>query len=311
MSKTRLIFFILLLISGLGITGILYFEKATTPYKSTFTSLFQVAGKVTKNVNRVLTKVLPVDSIDEGELGAQIAQRYRGYTNTNSKDYKYLNDILANFAVFKKKPFKYQGFIMNSQSPNAFALPGGVIVVTSGLLSQMKNESEVIGIIAHEMGHIERSHCLDAVKFQLLFKKIKSPTLGKIIDVTISLMARHSFSKTQETEADEYAFELVLNTEYDPAGFGNAFKNIKKYSDSKNPSGKKEKKSNIVKDYFASHPLIKNRIEKYSEKARVWKKSHSKKRYVGIKNLNNRITFYQKKYSDEWTVSSNDFWDTK
>ena len=55
--------------------------------------------------------------------------------------------------------------------PNAFALPGGVIIVTGGLLKTLKSEAELAAVLSHEMGHIELSHCLDTVRFQLLARK--------------------------------------------------------------------------------------------------------------------------------------------
>jgi len=61
-----------------------------------------------------------------------------------------------------------------------FTLPSGVILVTKGLLETMQSESELVSILAHELGHIERGHCFDVVKYELLARKIKSEKLGEL-----------------------------------------------------------------------------------------------------------------------------------
>ncbi|PKA05121.1 hypothetical protein CH375_06955 [Leptospira ellisii] len=247
-------------------------------------------------MNRALTKVLSVDSLDEKEYGDAIRERFSELKNDGNKDYDYLNKLIVSLTVYRQKPFEYSVFIMEEESPNAFALPGGVIFVTRGMLSTLKSENELIAVLAHEIGHIEKSHCMDGVRFELLSKKIGTETLGKLADFAFQLMTRHSYNKTQEDEADGYAFELVSNTLYDPIGVGAAFQRLEQYSPEAGV-----KKAKLLSEYFQSHPHMDLRREKFSEKAKLWWEEHPEdRRYRGARNLKNRITFETKDYEEEW-----------
>ncbi|TGK33421.1 peptidase M48 [Leptospira gomenensis] len=292
----RTIFFTGIFSFGCVLMFLLYKEQIQTERASTLAPFYQILGKPIRTMNRALTKVLSVDSLDEKEYGDAIRERFSELKNEGNKDYDYLNKLIVNLTVYKQKPFEYSVFIMEEESPNAFALPGGVIFVTRGLLSTLKSENELIAVLAHEIGHIEKSHCMDGVRFELLSKKIGTETLGKLADFAFQLMTRHSYNKTQEDEADVYAFELVSNTLYDPLGVGLAFQRLEQYSPETGV-----KKAKLLSEYFQSHPHMDLRREKFSEKAKLWWEEHPEdRRYKGARNLKNRITFETKDYEEEW-----------
>lgn len=300
MKKLRSLILLLLLVGGGVLTYVLYQERTTTPLHSSLAPAFQLLGKSTKSIDIALTRVIPIDETDEKDYGDMVALYFRGTVDSTDKDFIYLNAIIKNLSKFSKKPFTYRVFLQSYSEPNAFALPGGIICVTQGLMKTMKTEAEIVSVLSHEMGHIERGHCFEAIKYELLFKKIKTPTIGKLADLTVNLFLRHSFSKTQENDADEYGYDLLLLTQYDPSGFGGAFNELYHYvTDSMKIS--QHKKANPIRDYFMSHPPLPIRIEKFSAKAKVWwQNSNNEKRYVGKINLQNRICFYKTKYNAEW-----------
>lgn len=302
MNKLRFIILILLLSGGLTLVFFLYKGKTKTPLSSTLAPVFQLLGKSTKSIDIALTKVLPIDELDEKDYGNAIAKHYTD-SDTSNQDFVYLNNIIKNLSKFSKKPFSYRVFLMRSPEPNAFALPGGVICVTSGLMQTMKTEAEVVSVLSHEMGHIERGHCFNAIKYELLFRKIKTASLGQIADLAVALFVRHSFSKTQENDADEYGYELLTLTEYDPSGFGRAFSELYTY-ETDSMKIKQNKNASLIRDYFLSHPPLPLRIEKFTEKAKLWWKTHSyEKRYLGKFNLQNKICYYDVKYNSEWIIA--------
>ena len=101
------------------------------------------------------------------------------------------------------------------------------------------------------MRHIERGHCFDAIKYELTFRKIKAPTIGQLADFTFSLFLRHSFSKTQENAADEYGYDLLLLTKYDPLAFSDAFRELEKlYGNSYPKSGNIIKRMLLIPNNF-------------------------------------------------------------
>ena len=70
---------------------------------------------------------------------------------------KYLNALVHSLTSETYKPFEYRIFLEEG-SPNACALPGGAICITTGLMDLLQNESELVAVLSHEIGHIERGH---------------------------------------------------------------------------------------------------------------------------------------------------------
>lgn len=265
----------------------------------TFAPLFQVLGKGPQSLSRSVSKMLPIDSVDEGELGKNLRPYYASSASLTPEEKKtldYLNSLVKQLRVFKKKPFDYEVQLLQAETPNAMALPGGTIVVTSGLLKSMKSESELVSVLAHEMGHIELSHCFDSVKYEILSKKLTHTSLGAIADFARNFLILHSFTKTQEGEADSYSFQLLTNSKYDPAAMPKSFMRLKEAS-SRQYDG-----TNPIRDYFMSHPPLEQRIAKFSTEAQMWWSGHaSERRYIGVENLKEKVDLLSKDFgASEW-----------
>jgi predicted Zn-dependent protease len=301
MNKIRAAFFLLLIAMGSGLSWKLCQDKPQTRLNSTLAPAYQIAGRVSGSINKALSKVIPIDELDEKEYGDIIALRFESRVDSSNRDFIYLNDLIGSLRPHAKKPFSYRVFVLPHSFPNAFALPGGVILVTRGLLTVMGSEAEVAAVLGHEMGHIENEHCFSAVKYEILFRKLKSPTLGQLADFAVNLLLKHSFSKTQEGEADEYAYALILQTGYDPAAVSNAFRRLQGGGENTSSGEKERQRADIVKDYFMTHPPLPLRIEKYQEQSRIWWQQHpDEKRYTGKSNLLKRECFCKKVDENEW-----------
>ena len=300
MNKLRKILLILSLAFGSLLIIILAAGKYNTPMKTTLSPAFMLLGKPIGYTNHALTKILPVGEADEKEYGDAIRLRYGQY-ETNDKNNKYVNVLIKHLSKNKKKSFPYTVYIINESYMNAFALPGGVIFITEGLINNLSSESELAGVIAHEIGHIELSHCLDTVRMELVARKIGMAPAGELADFAVNILFRHSYSKTQEDAADEYAFALLKETKYTPFGISNAFKSmINEY-----PSD--QKTADVIKEYFMSHPHLELRADKFEHKAKEWLDNHEgEKRYLGELNIQNKISFYQKTYEDEWIYGADE-----
>jgi predicted Zn-dependent protease len=295
MSKTHSVFLLLLLVTGAFIIFTLYKQKSKAPLGLSFSPVFQLIGKSTKSTDRALSRILPIGEMDEKQYGNAIENEYLLQADTIDKNYIYLNSLIREVSKFSKKNFNYHVFIVSSPVANAYALPGGIICVTEGLISTMKSEAQIVSILSHEMGHIERGHCFDAIKFELALKKMNSGSAGKLADLAINCFLHHTFSKTQENDADEYGYDLLVLTPYDPMGCTSAFKELQ------NQERYNYQKSTIVSDYLDTHPPLSERIEKFGQNAHRWWEVHKgEKRYVGSKNLRDRIIMNQQVFEFEW-----------
>ncbi len=294
----RSLFLIIIVGIGAAFIGYFYHYNPTTPLEYTFTPAYELLGRSTKAFDRVLSKVIPVNSVDERQYGDAIARRFQSRIK-ESAEQDYLNDLMKNISAFAKKPFQYRVYIIDYQTPNAFAMPGGIIFISRGLLQVVQSEAELVYILAHEMGHIELSHCFDSVRFELLAKKVHAEMLGKIADFTMTFFLRHSFSKTMENEADAYAYALLINTRYDPSAAGMSFESLLNYRTAYMYKGAGA--ADPIKEYFQTHPYTELRKETYIETARQWWASHpGEARYRGKLNLQRRSSFYKSQISSEW-----------
>ncbi|EQA46204.1 peptidase, M48 family [Leptospira broomii serovar Hurstbridge str. 5399] len=292
MPNKRFYALILLVVFGLVLGLAVAVNKVGVEKSVTLAPAFQLLGKPVKTLDRAFTKVLPIDNIDEKQLGDAIASRYENYGSTeNPKDLAYLQGLIAKLTAWNKKGFNYRILIMETSQANAFAMPGGILFVTSGLLTSVKSEAELVAVLGHEIGHVELSHCMDGVRFELLSRKIGSSTLGELADIATGILLRPSFSKNQEGESDEYGYKILLREGYDPFAMGRTFQRLKE------SSGGIERQESPIGEYFMTHPYLDLRSEKFREKA---KKQEAGMYYVGEKNLSNRTSKFESEYEDEF-----------
>lgn len=294
----------LLLACGMALIAVFYTSRSRSPLPSTLTSTFQLIGTPIKFVDRVASRVVPVNALDERELGDTYRRRYDAQVTPGDVDQAYLDALMTDLRPFARKPFPYRAYVIGRSSlPNAMALPGGVILVTRGLLGTLRSESELIAVLAHEIGHVERGHCFDTVRFQLLSRKIGSNSLGKIADMAAQFLLRHAYSKTVEDEADEYAYELLVSSKYDPIAVGKSFGSLLQYK--KNSGVSTPQHADLLRDYFISHPPLEIREAEFSGRASAWWKLHpGERRYVGQRNLLERKTRVALDISGEWLSAS-------
>lgn len=283
MAKGRVIFLGLLLAVGAGLLAFVLKERVNTPLGRTLSPLLGLFGQSTKAADRILSKVLPIDEVDEQALGDAFDAKMNALYGAGSVDYLYVNDLIREMQRASQKPFTYRVYVAPG-GPNAFALPGGVLLVTEGLLNALQSEAELVSVLGHEMGHVELGHCFDAARFEMLNRKVGGETLGEIADFVMGALTRHTFSKAQEAEADEYGFSVVTSQGYDPMGTSEAFASL-----IKDLGGVDDRGIDPLRDYFASHPPLKLRMETYKERGKRWLESHpDEKFYVGKANLQAR-----------------------
>lgn len=121
------------------------------------------------------------------------------------------DSLLAHDPELRKKLHFY---ILRTPVVNAFATDQGVIFVTVGLLTRVRNEAELAFVLAHEIIHFKRRHVvtgfLETEKMRTGTEQYEGITLNN------RFYKKHSYSRTQETQADEEGFELMLKSGYDP-----------------------------------------------------------------------------------------------
>ncbi|GBF43633.1 zinc dependent protease [Leptospira ellinghausenii] len=197
--------------------------------------------------------------------------------------------------VPKDSKHKFEISVLSSTIPNAFALSNGKIYFFSGLLNDADSQEEVIGVLAHEIAHVEkRHHMRNLVKAggtSLAISLVVGPGLGNMefletfteIGSTILVL---KFSRDFETEADKSSIEYLKSQNMSTDGLLRFFKRMEKLEkgesdseDNEEVSNAKDEKSttNQITDFLSTHPATTERMKTLESLIQKGKKGTIKK----------------------------------
>ena len=211
------------------------------------------------------------DSFEEKRIGQRehpkIIKQFGGVYN-NSKVTNYVNHLGNNLAkVSELSKIGWMFTVLNSSEINAFAIPGGFIYVTRGLIALADSEAELAGVIAHEIGHVTALHSstrqatgrlagLGAVAAGILFGQAGSQ-LGNLI----GRASIQNYSQRQEFEADSLGVRYLSRAGYDTKAMASFLTKMRAVSKLNNK--KLGRPESTVDQYsiFASHPRTLERVQ--------------------------------------------------
>lgn len=161
--------------------------------------------------------------------------------------------------------------LIRSSEINAFALPDYNMVIYSGLLDYAKGPEEVAGVMAHEIGHMEKKHVMKKlikeIGLEMLFTIAAGDAGNDIARETAKVMSSTAFDRKHEREADEFAVETLALANIDPEHLSNLFFRLSRQQDmpeelawvSTHPDSKERAAEilRIKKEYtFKEEPII-------------------------------------------------------
>jgi predicted Zn-dependent protease len=165
----------------------------------------------------------------------------------------------------------YRITILNSPNVNAFALPGGYLYITRGLLALANDSAELAAVIAHEMGHVTANHGLQRQQLEAeegIATKVVADVLGDSPSAKAALirgkLRMAQFSRNQELEADAIGIKSVGEAGYDPYAASRFLQSMSAYTDFRSISGA----TDASLDFLASHPNTPQRIDLAQRHAR-------------------------------------------
>ncbi len=143
--------------------------------------------------------------------------------------------------------------LLHNDDVNAFALPGQHMVIYTGLLKYCDSASELCGIIAHEIGHMQHNHIMKRIVENIGITAVISVAGGnsQTVQKILTTLSSTAFSRKQEVEADAAAVDYLLRADIDPAGFGNI---LQRFGQRKNDIPKQM-------EWLSTHPNSANRAE--------------------------------------------------
>ena len=205
---------------------------------------------------------------DETKLGREFYNKLndKGLLLDDSKVTDYINRIGQDLVTHSSKsPFNFTFSVIKSTGINAFATPGGYIYVYEGLIKLAENESQLAGVLAHEIAHIQSRHIAESIEKS---QKLSVATLvgilagaflggggeGSAAIATLTMAATTSlnlkYTRENEEEADRKGMRYMINTGYDGQGMLDFLKIMRRY----------EYFSDSIPSYFLTHPGTSDRI---------------------------------------------------
>lgn len=215
---------------------------------------------------RELSLVSEQQEIQMGQEGAQQVAQEVGLINDQALQ-NYLQSVGSALAAKSERPNLPWTFrAVDDPSPNAFALPGGFIFVTRGLLDLMNNEAELASVVGHEIGHVTARHSVQQMSQQQLAQlalgvgAILSPTvaqLGNVAAQGLGLLFL-KYSRDDERQADDLGFRYALNNGYDVRYMDDVFRSLQRISEAS--------KESPLPTWLQTHPGEAERIQTIDQK---------------------------------------------
>lgn len=209
-----------------------------------FASLFLAASAHAQfrlpdiNVNRLLDTaknlskaVREPDEKEEIAIGQDVAARLLGAAPllADARIQQYVNNVGRWLALQSERPdLPWHFGVLDAPQVNAFAVPGGTIFITRGLLAKMTSEAELAGVLSHEIVHVVKKHHLKAMQKGALaslsadaagaaLTNVNSEARAKLIAFGTEMYAR-GLDKGDELEADRLGIVIAARGGYDPYG---------------------------------------------------------------------------------------------
>ena len=199
-------------------------------------------------------------------LGKQLAQEVERQAKIIDDPViaEYVNRVGQNLVRNSDAKVPFTIKVLDAEEVNAFALPGGFFFVNSGLILKADSESELAGVMAHEIAHVAARHgTRQATKGELaqigmIVASIAVPYsmagYGAMQGANILIpMGFLKFSRSMEAEADHLGLQYLYKSGYDPTSFVDFFEKVQSME---------KKKPGSVSKLFSTHPMTDDRIKK-------------------------------------------------
>lgn len=136
-------------------------------------------------------------------------------------------NFLVDNSIAKKSPWKFQFHLLaDDQTINAFALPGGQIFITLGLLERLQNQAQLAGVLGHEMGHVIERHTAEQMAKDRLGQSLvmaagtavssDNSQTPYMIAAFVNQMIQLRYGRQDESEADEWGIKIMSEAGFDP-----------------------------------------------------------------------------------------------
>lgn len=205
-----------------------------------------------------VAKYLPADTLKS--IGDQAEDYLMNATAPSQLPQARQDKITADYQKLfgQQKPAKILFRQGDSIGANALAIPNNTILLTDELVKLAADDREIIGVLAHEQGHLAERHSLQQAISSLGFSAIVILITGDASDLITTVpvaMIGSSYSRDFEAEADQYALKTMYQHQIPPQYFAQFLERLAKHN------GEQDENEKSILEFLSSHPATKDRIQ--------------------------------------------------
>jgi beta-barrel assembly-enhancing protease len=226
-------------------------------------------NKMVDTVKNVGKAVKDIDEPEEIAIGRDVASRLLGAAPLvpDPRLQRYINHVGRWLAAQTERPdLPWQFGVLDHSNVNAFAVPGGTIFITRGLLEKMRNEAELAGVLGHEIVHVLKKHHLKAIQkgaqtalagdaMSAAIRDRAGPARDKLIAFGTEMYSR-GLDKSDELEADRLGIVIAARAGYDAYGLPSVLQTLQAMS----------AQDSAIALMFKPHPAPGERLDAIGEK---------------------------------------------
>ncbi len=195
------------------------------------------------------------------EMGGEVSP-----TDPEAQEVQRIGNQVVQNSSASRSPYHFQFHLLqDSQTVNAFALPGGQVFITRGLLERLENEAELAGVLGHESGHVVGRHASEQMaKTQLMQQLVAAVAVAAsdqnhpgggysaaMIANVVAQMKGLQFTRHDESQADTFGLQFMSEAGYDPRGMAGVMKILEQVTPT---TGRQP-------EFMVTHPYPEHRLQ--------------------------------------------------
>jgi predicted Zn-dependent protease len=247
---------------------------------------------VLRDADQLGLQLSRVSAREEMDLGARLAAGWMKSAEPAEEWQSYVEVVGQSVARGAgRKEIQYHFHALRSGANNAFALPGGRIVIYTGLLRTLRSEAELAVVLSHEIAHVDTRHAVERFQYRLRMARIGLEDAGKLMDAARALPAA-GYAQYQEAEADALGLRLCTEAGYSPRAAIDLFRRMLESSRPQRQWAPQTPLDEVLSaaggmlvEYLRSHPPTPERLRRMERiLARLERQYSYRRLYVGVEN---------------------------
>lgn len=244
------------------------------------------AARAAPNPNEELPDIgTPADAVwttsDEYKIGSMVLHGLQdsGQILDDPEIDEYIQSVGSRLASHAQEGnLRFSFFVVRDSGINAFAVPGGFVFVNAGLILATTSESELAGVLAHEISHVTQRHIARSIQAQSRNSLVSTAAMlaavvlgaisgnsditmaGMVAGQSAAMQQQLNFSRENEYEADRVGIGVMAAAGYDPNSMGTFFETLGRRMGSAGPNAK-------ILEFLQTHPLTSARVAEAKNRA--------------------------------------------